>query len=123
MAATELAVCLPPVILLVVASIECTNMIFVDHSLSIAAYEAARHAGAKQATSSDVESRCNEILTGRRIAGTTVTLTPSDITSAVPGQQVTVTVSAGCAENASLFPMWFFNGHRMTSSVTMVRED
>ena len=46
-AATELAVCLPPLLLLVVASIEFANMIFLNHSLSIAAYESARHAVAK----------------------------------------------------------------------------
>ncbi len=122
-AATELAVCLPPLLLLVVASIEFANMIFLNHSLSIAAYEAARHAVAKQAVNSDVESCCNEILANRGVVGATITLGPDDITTAEPGQHVTVTVSADCASNAGILPLWFFQGHKMTSSVTMVRED
>ena len=122
-AATELAVCLPPLVLLLVASIEFANMIFLNHSLSIAAYESARHAVAKQAVNTEIENRCNEILTDRGVLGATITLAPGDIATAVPGQQVTVTISAECAANAKVFPLWFFHGHTMTSSVTMVRED
>jgi Flp pilus assembly protein TadG len=122
-AATELAVCLPPLLLLVVASIEFANMIFLNHSLSIAAYEAARQAVAKQTANPEVENRCTEILTNRGVVGATITLAPSDITTAEPGQHVTVTISADCAANASILPLWFFQGHTMTSSVTMVRED
>jgi Flp pilus assembly protein TadG len=122
-AATEFAVCLPPLLLLVVASIEFANMIFLNHSLSIAAYESARHAVPKMSTNSEVETCCNEILSGRGVVGATITLFPSDITTAEPGQHVTVTVSADCAPNASILPLWFFHGHTMTSSVTMARED
>ena len=98
-------------------------MIFLNHSLSIAAYESARHAVAKQAVNTEVENRCNELLTDRGVLGATITLAPGDIATAVPGQQVTVTISAECAANAKVFPLWFFHGHTMTSSVTMVRED
>ena len=122
-AATEFAVCLPPLVLLVVASIEFTNMIFLNHSLSIAAYETARYAIPKQAANTEVDNRCNEILTDRGVVGATITFDPSDITTAEPGQHVTVTISTECAANAKILPLWFFYGHTMTSSVTMVRED
>ncbi len=122
-AATELAVCLPPLLLLVVASIEFANMIFLNHSLSIAAYESARQAVPKQASNADVESCCTEILNNRGVVAATVLLSPADITTAEPGQHVTVTITAECADNARILPLWFFHNHTMTSHVTMVRED
>jgi len=122
-AATELAVCLPPLLLLVVGSIEFANMIFLNHSLSIAAYESARHAIPKGATNAEVEDCCNEILLRRGVVDATITFVPSDIATAEPGQHVTVTISAECASHAHVLPLWFFRGHTMTASVTMVRED
>ncbi len=68
-AATELAVCLPPLLLLVIASIEFANMIFLNHSLSIAAYEAARHAAPKQAANTEVTDCVSEILSNRGVTG------------------------------------------------------
>ncbi len=41
-AATELAVCMPVIVLVVLATIESCAMIFLQQSLSIAAYEGAR---------------------------------------------------------------------------------
>ena len=41
-AAAELAICLPLIVMLVMASIEACTMIFLDHGLTIASYEGVR---------------------------------------------------------------------------------
>jgi hypothetical protein len=41
-AAAELAICLPLIVFLLLASLEACSMIFLDHSLTIASYEGVR---------------------------------------------------------------------------------
>ncbi|MGD9632583.1 MAG: TadE/TadG family type IV pilus assembly protein, partial [Pirellulales bacterium] len=41
-AAAELALCLPLIVFLLLASLEACSMIFLDHSLTIASYEGVR---------------------------------------------------------------------------------
>ena len=41
-AAAELAICLPLIVFLLLASLEACSMIFLDHSLTITSYEGVR---------------------------------------------------------------------------------
>ena len=120
-AATELAMCLPPLIVLVFGSIEACNAIFLDHSTLIAAYEGIREAVKPDSSNALVEQRCNEILASRNIQSVAVTLAPADIAAANRGDNITVTVAAQCDPN-SFLPGWFFDGRSVSSSVTMVKE-
>jgi Flp pilus assembly protein TadG len=121
-AAAELAVCMPVVLLLVVATLEACSMVFLKQSLSIAAYEGVRTAIQPDATASDVSTTCNQILNDRRIEGYNVAVSPSDITTMKPGEFVDVTVSAPCGVN-TIVPNTFYRGKTLSVTASMMIED
>lgn len=120
-AATEFAVCLPIIVLLVIGTIEACSMIFLKQTLAIAAYEGARTAIIPGATKTQVEAACNQILTDRKVKGATVTVKPTDIVALNPGDFVDVTVSAPCSSN-SIVPTKFYKGRNLTSTASMMIE-
>lgn len=120
-AATEFAVCLPIVVLLVVGTIEACSMIFLKQSLAIAAYEGARTAIVPGATTAQVEAACNQILADRKVQGGSVTINPKDIAALNPGDYVDVTVTAPCNTN-SVVPNTFYRGKTLSSSASMMIE-
>lgn len=120
-AAAEMAVCLPLIVLLLLASIEACSMIFLDHSLTIASYEGVRAAINFDGTNDAVLARCNQIINDRRVAGATVAISPANVANVNRGDHVTITVSAPCNANA-IIPPWFYCGDSLTCSTTMVKE-
>lgn len=120
-ATAELALCLPLMITLVFACIETCSMIFVKQSLTIAAYEGARSALSPGATSADVRDTCNLILNDRNIQNANVSISPTLIESALPGEYLTVTIDAPCDEN-SLFRGFFFRSKRLEGETVMMKE-
>jgi Flp pilus assembly protein TadG len=121
-AAAELAVCLPVVVLLVVATIEACSAVFLKQSLTVTAYEGVRTALLEGATTGNVQATCNQILTDRKIEGATVTVSPSDIASLKVGDFVNVTVSAPCSEN-SVVPTTFYSGRTLSATASMMMEN
>ena len=121
-AAAELAVCLPVVVLLVIATIESCSALFLKQSLTAAAYEGVRVAIEKGATTASVQTACSQILADRRIQGSQVTLTPASIASLKPGDFIDVTVSAPCNPNSAV-PTTFFRGHTLTAKASMMIEN
>jgi Flp pilus assembly protein TadG len=121
-AAVELAVCLPIVVLLVVATIEACSAVFLKQSLTVAAYEGVRSALVEGATASSVKAACNQVLADRTINGGTITVSPPDIASMKVGEFVNVTVSAPCNEN-SVVPANFYRGRRMSATASMMIEN
>jgi Flp pilus assembly protein TadG len=121
-AATELAVCLPIIVLLVVATIEACGALFLKQSLTAAAYEGVRTALQQGATTTTVQAACNQILADRRIQGAKVTITPSNIAALNPGDFVDVTVSAPCAAN-SVVPTTFYRGRTLKAKASMMIEN
>jgi Flp pilus assembly protein TadG len=120
-AAAELAVCLPVVVLLVLATIEACTMIFLKQSLTVASYEGVRTALVKDATSASVKAACEQVLTDRRVEGAVVTISPPNVAALNPGDRVAVTVEAPCSPNSSL-PVMFYKGKNMESTSTMMVE-
>jgi hypothetical protein len=120
-AAAELAVCLPVVVLLVIATLESCSALFLKQSLTVAAYEGIRMAIDKGESATTVQARCSQVLTERRIQGGQVTVSPTDIAALKPGDYVKVTVSAPCASN-SVVPTTFFRGRTLSASATMMVE-
>ncbi|HEY4233085.1 MAG TPA: TadE family protein [Lacipirellulaceae bacterium] len=120
-AATELAVCLPIIVLLVVATIEACSMVFLKQSLSIAAYEGVRAAVAPAASTAAINQSCSQVLKDRRIAGGTVTINPGNVASLKPGNFVDVTVSAPCTGN-TVVPNVFYRGKTITATASMMIE-
>jgi Flp pilus assembly protein TadG len=105
-AAVELALCLPVICILAFGMIETCNMMFLRTRMISACYEAARYgtrpttSSAMQATNSQVSTYCSTLLTQLGVNGATVTVTPSNLSSAVPQTQVTVTATAPLSQNA-----------------------
>ncbi len=120
-AATEMALCLPLVAMLILASIEACGMIFLSHSLSIASYEGVRVAINFDSTNTKVMDKCSEMINARNLNGGQIDLDPDNISAVARGTPITVTVSAPCDANA-LIPPWFFGGKTLSASTTMVKE-
>lgn len=120
-AAVELAVCLPILLLLFVGMIEACTMIFLKQSLSIAAYEGMHTALQAEKTAADVEAACDAILTQRRVTGSSVVCDPGNFENLTPGTFFTVRVSAPTTGN-SLLPLHFFGNVDLTAEVTMLKE-
>jgi Flp pilus assembly protein TadG len=121
-AAAELAVCLPVVVLLVIATIEACSALFLKQSLTAAAYEGVRTAIEEKATPAMVQAACNQILTDRKIQNSKITITPSNIAALNPGDYVDVTVSAPCDSN-SMVPTTFYRGRTLTAKASMMIEN
>jgi TadE-like protein len=120
-AAAELAICLPLLVMLLLASLEACSMIFLDHGLTIASYEGVRVAINYDGTNSAVLAKCNEIINDRGIAGANISLNPSNVANVPRGEPISITVSAPCDANAIL-PPWYYGGKTLTATTVMVKE-
>jgi hypothetical protein len=120
-AASELAVCLPVLVLLVLAMIESCTMIFLKQSLSVAAYEGIRSAVEPDATEASVRDACEDVLADRRVQGGAITITPEDFQNLARGEYIRLTVSAPASRN-SVIPGSFFRGRDLSASASMMKE-
>jgi Flp pilus assembly protein TadG len=120
-AATELAVCLPVIVVLVFAAIESCSMIYITQALHAATYEGVRVAVQPTATNSQVLARTQAILDGHGISGATITLQPADVSAADNGDLVRVVVTASCDANR-ISPPFFFGGRNIEVRTTMAKE-
>lgn len=114
----ELVVCLPALALLVLGTLECTSMIFLRQSLSIAAYEGVRVAIKPDALNRDVIARSRQVLNERRIAG--YIRVGRNVRSVPAGDVVEVGVGAQLRRNAAM-PLRFFSGE-LTATAQMIKE-
>jgi Flp pilus assembly protein TadG len=121
-AAAELAVCLPVVVLMVIATIEACSALFLKQSLTVAAYEGARTALAERTISGSAQVAVNQVLADRKVKGATVTLKPSNIANLKPGDFIDVTVSAPCNLN-SVVPTTFYRGKSLKATASMMVEE
>jgi Flp pilus assembly protein TadG len=120
-AAVELAVCLPAIVVLVFAAIESCSMIFLTQALQAATYEGARVAIQPSATSAEATQRAQDILNGHGVSGATVACVPADVSTAAPGTLVAVVVSAPCNSNR-VSPVFFFGSRNIEIRTTMAKE-
>ena len=120
-AAAEFAVCLPVVVLIVLATIEACTMVFLQQSLTVAAYEGARVAVSLNGTPTLVDQAAQQILTERRVAGGIVTLRPAALAGVAVGDYVDVEVSAPASSN-SIVPITFYRGRTLTATASMMKE-
>ena len=96
-------------------------MIFLQQSLTIAAYEGVRTSLEDKAVGVDVRRTSQQVLTERRVRGGTTSVSPANIPSIPTGAYITVTVSAPADLNA-IFPGSFFRGRTLTARATMMKE-
>lgn len=120
-AATELAVCAPVIVLVVIATIEATTMVFLQQSLAIAAYEATRVALVPNAESGHVQTQASLLLSSRGVKQGRATISPASISSAPAGSWIQVRVSAPFKPN-SFVGGWLFSQRELSATVAMMKE-
>jgi Flp pilus assembly protein TadG len=104
-ATVELALCVPFLLTIAFGMIECCNLLYLRTRMFSAAYESVRlatrpaTASATAATGSQVTSYCTTLLQQLGVQGAQVTLTPSNLSTVVPLQVVTVSITAPLSQN------------------------
>ena len=119
-AAVELAVCLPVLMLLMLGAIESSNIVFLRQALVQASYEAAKLASRPEATAADAAARAQGVLTAREIDGYSVSLTPPTTKNLARGTDISVTITAPMDAN-KLVPFTPFSGQTLSVSMTSVK--
>ena len=118
-AAVELALCMPLIMILVMGTLETTDLIFLRQRLETAAYEAARTATAPGQTSAAGVTTGTAVLTSRGVHGGSVTISPMVTSTTATGTEVAVTVTAAFASNSYMKP--FLLGRTVTDVTVTVR--
>lgn len=120
-AAVELAICLPVLVLLLLATIEACSMYHIQQSLKVIAYEGARVGIVPEAQASNVNYQCETLLEDHGIEGYLVTMDPSDPGALGEGDYFTVTVSAPFSEN-TLVGGWLYSAMDLSKSVALRKD-
>jgi len=120
-AAVEFAIVAPVLLIILLGTIETCTMIFLQQSLTIAAYEAARVTVVPNTKTSEVNAAATRLLSRRRVKGFTIKITPSNFQAASYGTFIRVEVAAPCNENSPISP-FYFNSKTLTGSVEVMKE-
>jgi Flp pilus assembly protein TadG len=123
-AAVEFALVAPLFFLLVFGMIEFGRMVMIQQVITNASREGARKAVLDGASASNVKSSVVTYMSngGVTIATSNVTISPTDPTTAVAGDPVTVTVSLPFSQVSWLPSPMFLGSRQMTASTVMRRE-
>ena len=122
-ATVECLVCLPIILSITFATIDLCSAMFLQETLTIAAYEGARIGVQKSGTNANATAKVQEVLDARGITyGSDVASfsTPSFDTAGTL-DHVTVTVTVPCAGKMVLVGN-LFTGRNLTATVTMRKE-
>ncbi len=121
-ATSELAICLPILILLTLAVLETCTVIFLKETITISAYEGARVGIRKQGTDAQVAAKVQTFLESRGIIFESDFIEISDpgFDGAADLENITVTVNVPCDGNT--YSGWIFTGRFISASVTMRKE-
>lgn len=100
-AATELAVCLPVIVLVVFGSIQACGLIYLKHSATSAAYEATLELAKPNASNTSVTARAEQVLTALDITGGTVEIFPVDtnVSQVTAGDPISIVVTVPASPN------------------------
>lgn len=120
-ATVEVAICLPVLLVLTLATIDLCSLLFLKESVTIAAYEGARQGVGRGRTNADAEARVTEFLAERNITGGTVDISGPGFGGAGTLENITITVTVPCGPNL-IAPEGLYDGLDATASVTMRKE-
>lgn len=98
-ATVELAVVLPVMLTLVLGTIEVCHRIFLRQSSVLVAYEGCRLAARSTSSTEEVVSRCQQLLSQRRVVDGQVTVTPANLLEQPPGTPIQVRITIPWASN------------------------
>jgi len=114
----ELAICLPILVLISLATIEACAMIYLKQTLTIAAFEGARIGMLPGSASLNVEAQSTLVLTDHGVTGFGISMFPANPAALTKGSYFRVNVTAPCAPN-SLIGGWFYAGKTFSESVEL----
>jgi hypothetical protein len=117
----ELAICLPVLVLILLATIEACAMLQIQQNAVTSAYEGARIAIIPGVNAAIVTQQCEMLLNDRNISGYSIATSPADLSNLDVGDPVTVTVNVDCGAN-SIFGGNHFDGRTISESVVMLAE-
>ncbi len=121
MAVVEFAICLPILVIVVFGSIEACNAIYLKQAATASAYEAVRVATGSGGTKVAAQTRGEEILAARGIAGATLTFNPDDPATWNRGSTVSVHVAVPASNTLGGINL-FFQGQTLQSTIVMVKQ-
>lgn len=121
-ATSEMAICLPILILLTLATLETCTVIFLKETITIGAYEGARVGIRKQGTDAQVAAKVASFLESRGISFDSdfIEMSSPGFDNAADLENITVTVNVPCDGNT--YSGWIFTGRNVSASVTMRKE-
>ena len=122
-ATAEVAICLPVLMTLTLASIDLCSMFFLKETVAIAAYEGARLGINRGGTNTAAAARVLEVLDERGVSynGNVVTFDGTTFNNAETLEHVMLVVTVPAAGNL-LSPARLYGGLTLTSRVTMRKE-
>lgn len=122
-AVVELAICLPVIVLLVFASLEGANMLFLRQAVVQSAYEAAKASAKSRGSEARGRTLAQQILTARNVPADQINIgfNPANVDTLAPGTQFTVTITVPGAVR-SITGVGPFGGRNVTASATMSKE-
>ena len=120
-AVVELAVCLPVVVLLIFASLEGANMLFVRQAGVQASYEAVKAAARINGSQADGILLAEQVLDARNINTRTIEFNPNNVDALPEGTPFTVTVRIP-GDSRSVTGFAPFRGINIEVQATMLKE-
>ena len=121
-AAVEVAVCLPVLILIFFSSLELTNRMFLQQAGTAAAYEAARMIAEPGGTEVAARIRAEEILRAHSVNDAVVSITPSITEQTEAGTVIQVSVSIPLGSNSTDGGRFVQNDQPLIAEVFMLRQ-
>ena len=120
-AVIELAVCLPILVLLIFASLDGANLLFVRQAAVQAAYETAKAVTKPDGNVANALALGEQVLQSRRITQHRISFSPANVQAAAKGVPIVVTVEVdGTSRN--LTGIGPFRNKVIRAEVVMTRE-
>jgi Flp pilus assembly protein TadG len=108
--------------MLLIGIIEFGRAMMVAQLMTNASREGARRAIIEGATQSEVETLVSNYLTNTSVSGATVSVSPSDLSSAGFGDNVTVSVTVAYQDVSWVPSPWFLSGKTLQATAVMQAE-
>lgn len=121
-ALVEFAVLAPLFFTLLIGILEFGRAIMVAQLMTNASREGARRAIIEGATQTEVESLVSNYLSNTSVSGASVSVTPSDLSSAGFGDNVTVNVTVAYEDVSWVPSPWFLSGKTLQATAIMQAE-
>ncbi len=96
-------------------------MLFLKQAMVQAAYEGAKISSKPDGDNTKAIEAVNAVTDGRNLTGIQITFDPPDVTTAKPGELITVSVSVPGDAN-SILPFGPFRGKTVSANAVMARE-